>query len=778
VRAGRTRLATAALAVVALGSWPATARSRAEDAAARLAREVAAVEERIGAAERAATVPEEPREARAQRRFEDGARQYALGDWLHASLMLTDAVDEPSWASAADRPRANFLLADALRRNGLCGAARVRYAEILRRKDAPERAEAVSGALDCAVKEHRVDDVEWLLSEAGRTFRAGPPPQEVLYLAAKGAYQRHDLPLEERAARASAAFEKVGPPFQLQAWYFQGVLRIEQGNLHGSLEWFERCAKAKPDGERDVEVRELCVLALGRVHSQMGDPAAALGWYATMPWASPRFGEAMYETALAHVRAKQWEDALRMTSFIPELSPDSPLAPEATVLRGHLLLRLGRYAEATEAYNVVINTYAPVRDEIDAILTTRGDPVRYYDELIGRQGNAFDVSSVLPPIAVRWATTNREVAVALGLVRAIEGGRADLREAGDLADRLEALLKRGGGVDAFPTLQRAYAQAQAAGNAAARAEGAWIGEVSAAVERGLPPERRGEVARAREARAAVEARFDRLPRSAQDVEDRRVRLRGRVDEVGRSVYQLRDVIDGNLAAIAGVEDWLDKHRAELVSDAEGRQEFTDELRRHRAVIDGYRAELAALRQELAKVRDAAGGVEAMAEESRLRAEYLAAAERERSTAEAARGTILPEDRAVVDGLEGARARLAAVRERATALEGRVAAEAGRRADALRARVEAERKDLVAQTGALDEVQQGSRDLLGQIAVRSIADVRAQFYRLVLKADVGIVDVAWSRKRVRLEKIQTLAVQKDGEVEQLDREYRSLLREVE
>jgi tetratricopeptide (TPR) repeat protein len=777
VRSGRTRLATVALAAAALGSWPASARARAADPAARLEREVAEAEERIAAAERAATTPEEPREARAQRRFDDGARQYALGDWLHTALMLTEAVDEPSWASASDRPRATFLLADALRRHGLCGAARVRYAELLKRGDAPDRPAAVSGALECAVKEHRVDDVEWLLAEAGRTFRSEPPP-EVLYLAAKGAYQRRDLPPDERAARAIAAFDRVVPPFQLQAWYFQGVLRIEQGNLHGSLEWFERCAHAKPEGERDDDVRELCVLALGRVHSQMGNPGAALGWYATMPWSSPRFGEAMYETALAHVRAKQWDEALRMTSFIPELSPDSPLAPEATVLRGHLLLRLGRYAEATEAYNVVINTYAPVRDEIDAILSVREDPVRYFDELIGRQGNAFDVASVLPPIAVKWATTNREVSVALGLVRATEGARADLREAGDLADRLEVLLKRGGGVDAFPALQRAYAEAQAAGNAAARAEGDWIDAYASAVERGIPPERRGNVERSRQARAAVEARFDRLPRSAKDVEARLGRLRGRVDQVGKSVYRLRYVLDGNLAAIAGCEEWLDKHRAEIVSDAEGRQEFTDELRRHRAVIDGYEAELAALRQELAKVRDAAGGVEAMVEESRLRGEYLEAAELERSTAEAVRGPISPQDEAVVNGLERARARLAAVRERAKALEGRVTAEAARRAEALRARVETERRDLVAQAAELDRFQQGSRELLGQIAVRSIGEVRAQFYRLVLKADVGIVDVAWSRKRVRLEKIQTLAVQKDGEVEALDREYRSLLREVE
>lgn len=774
--ASRTRLAAAALAVATLGSWPAAAWPRAETPEARLEREIAAVEQRLAAAERAASAPEEPRAAHAQRRYEDGARQYALGDWLHAALMLTEAVDQPEWAGAPDRPRATFLLADALRRHGLCGAARVRYQAYLALPDPPDRAEAVSGALDCAVKERRQADVDRLLAEAARAFKADPPP-EVLYLGAKAAYQRSDLDPADRIARAAAAFERVGAPFQLQAWYFQGVLRIEAQDLHGSLQWFDRCARAEPTGGRDGELRELCILALGRVNAQMGDPAAAIGWYAAVPWDSPRFGEAMYETALAHVRAKQWDEALRMTSFIPELAPESPMAPEATILRGHLLLRVGRYSEATEAYNVVINTYAPVRDEIDAILAVREDPVRYFDELIGRQGSGFDVASVLPPVAVRWATTNKEVAVALDLVRAMDGARSDLREGRDLADRLDALLKRGGGLDAFPSLLRAYAQAHAVENAAARAEGAWVAAAAGAAERGLPVDRRAELARVRQARAAVEVRFDRLPRSPEDVEARLGRLHGRIDEVGRAAFRLSFVIRGNLAAIAGCEQWLERNRSEG-GDLEARQELADELRKHRAIIEGYEQELAAVRLDLAKVRDAAGGVDAMVEEGRLRAEYLDVVDREQSAAEAARAAVPAHDRPLLDGLPRARERLAASRARARALEAQVAAEASRRSAALQARVEAERGDLVAHGAALDEVQRDSRDLLGRIAVRSIGEVREAFYRLVLKADVGIVDVAWSRKRQRLERIQTLAVQKDAEVEQLDRDYRTLLREVD
>ena len=742
---GRTRIAAVALAAAALGPQVASA---AQDPLAQADRETAAAEARL-----------------------------LLGDWFHAAVLLTDAVDEPAWRGATDRATALFHLADALRQQGLCGAARVRYAEVLAVGGGDHRGEAVSGALDCAVKEGRQGDIDRLIAEAERTF-GGEPPAEVRYLAAKATFQRRDLPSAERIARARAAFDRVGPPFQLQAWYFQGVLEIQQENLHGSLQWFESCARAEPEDERQEEVRDLCLLALGRVKSQMGDSAEAISWYASVPWDSTRFTEALHEVAWAHVRAKQYEQALRIASFITDLAPESPLAPEATVLRGHLLLRLGRYAEATEAYNVVINSYAPVRDEIDAILSMQEDPVRYFNELIGRQGKGFDVSTVLPPVAVKWATSNEEVSAALGLVKAIDGARREVQEGRDLADRLDALLQRGGGLDAFPTLQRGYAQAQAVENAAAKAEARYVAALGAAAAKKLLPERRGDIERARAARQALERRFDALPLTPEQVEERLARMRGRLDDMEREGYGLKYVIEACTAFISGSDSWLEQHRSEVVADSDARQEFGDELRAHRTIVEGYEAELAAVRQEIAKARDATGGVDALAEEARVRAEYIEAVERERVAVEAMRGSLGPAEGALFDRVDRARERLAGMRSRAREVEMAVVADATRRSDELRAQVAEQKVALAGHGGTLDGVQAVSKDLLGQIAVRSIAEVRAQFYRLVLKADVGIVDVAWSRKRQRLDKIQQLAVQKDAEVDQLDREYRALLREVE
>jgi hypothetical protein len=65
-----------------------------------------------------------------------------------------------------------------------------------------------------------------------------------------------------------------------------------------------------------------------------------------------------------------------------------------------------------------------------------------------------------------------------------------------------------------------------------------------------------------------------------------------------------------------------------------------------------------------------------------------------------------------------------------------------------------------------------------MALQAFRAVSAKFHRLVLKADVGMVDVAWSRKRERDDTIQQVSRQKAMALEAMDRDYRPVLREVE
>lgn len=262
------------------------------------------------------------------------------------------------------------------------------------------------------------------------------------------------------------------------------------------------------------------------------------------------------------------------------------------------------------------------------------------------------------------------------------------------------------------------------------------------------------------------------------MEARLERMGRRLDEVDRAIFQLGYQADAGAAAIAGTEAWLEQHRAEIATDDTGRFEFAEDLRKQRAVVMGYRVELRELSREVAQARDAARGVEGLGGEGALRAAYREAAAQERAALAEAAPALPPAAQAEVARAEALAGRLAKAWERAEALKAQFAAAARTRAEALQARVAAERSGLADQQAALDGLAGDARDVIGRIAFRSFSAVRAQFYKLVLKADVGIVDVAWSRKRERLDRIQQLSQQKAAEMETLDRDFRLVLREVD
>jgi tetratricopeptide (TPR) repeat protein len=771
VNAPRHILALAALAaVIAPGIGAADWLGDAE-------REYRALEQRLERAEKDGATSGSAAITVAAQRLAAAEEQYALGDWMHASILLSGIVGEKETRDADFYPRAVFLLADSLRNRGSCRAAADLFAELLAMPVVPDRAAAAAGALDCALKLGRYMDFDALAREALKASSGSPTP-EVLYLAAKGAFFRRDVEHGERIRLALEAFSRVPPPYHVAARYFEGVLELQAKRPDDAFERFQECAGLPSVNPAQAEIREYCTLALGRIHASQGRYAEALERFRELPVESLHFDEAEYESAWALVKAGKLDQALRVAEVIADLAPDSMTAPQATILQGHLQLRLGRYSKALEAYNRVINTYAPVRDEIDAILTMHEDPARYFEELVSHRGKAFDVSALLPPLVLRWASRAGGVAGAINLAANIHDGRNALQEAEGIADRIEAALARGGAVDAFPALRNAWTASDAVETASVWLEAGLTDRVLELFGRTLAQDRRAELAAARERRRSLEVPLAALPRTIEESDARQARLRERMAGVEREASRFDYMVAGCSAAIDATELWVERYRAQLGGDAEARAEFADELRRHRAVVAAYDAEVKAIRQAIGEARDKVSGVALATGEAAVRERFLGALGEERKVLEAPRSGMEQEQREELERGEALIYRLAKLRDRAQAVKAVAARSAEAQAGALRARIGSERRELRSQASAIDGVVQEAKTFVGELAFRSFREVREQFYQLVLKADVGIVDVAWSRKRERLDKIQQLSQQKATELQQLDRDFKNLLREVD
>jgi len=141
-------VAALAFAAALLAPWPAAGATRLDE----VEREAAAVEDQLLVVERVHGRPDESLAARATRKFSEGETQFLLGDWMHAAVLLLDAVEQPEFRASADYPLALAYLGDSLRNQGACAGALQQYDLLLALGSTPSRGAAIAGSLDCRVK--------------------------------------------------------------------------------------------------------------------------------------------------------------------------------------------------------------------------------------------------------------------------------------------------------------------------------------------------------------------------------------------------------------------------------------------------------------------------------------------------------------------------------------------------------------------------------------------------------------------------------------------------
>ncbi len=743
--------------------------------------------------------PEPSMEEGLARRFNEAEIQYLLGDVTNASVLFYDLVADKRFKGSPNYAKALYFLSDSLYQQQNFLGAKVYLRELLSLRSEHYK-EALQRYVEIAGRLNEFTGIEDYISQA-RGLNGGQLAPEIAYVYGKWLFKRQDLSREERLRRADDVFEPlakdVNNPFRLQAQYFLGVALVQRGELDkakrkehwaAAVEQFKKITADHSTGERAVRVRELANLSLGRVLYELGgeegvEPAQrdaafneALDRYQEIPRESEHFVDSLYEIAWVQVRKGQFEKAKNATDILLLVAPDSTLAPEAQILQAHLLLKLQKYGEASETYNSVINTYAPVRDEIDALLSVRGkDPVAYFDNLLAKNERNLDVAALLPPVALKWATTQREVADAVRMVNDLEQGRRGVGEAEEVAMRiLKAIDERG--LETFPALQEGYTRADAVDTALSQIEQALVRIEGYLVQAQLSAEERAELDRLTQASAELKARMANLPTSEKEVEARRQRMQAKVDVIDKDAFKLGYEIQSMQAIVTAVEKWLDDTKGQRKDTPEEEKEFALRLRHEVEALSALQKELEGLRQLLVEERASADA--AISGESKLRSQLEDLLKKQHQLIATAESKLPADGLQVMGRAHDVRQKNDKLRERVAAAKKVLRDQVTRRGKQIRDTVTAEQALLQGYGSEVSNVSGNARNLVGRIAFDSFKRVRQQFYDLVLKADVGIVDVAFTRKQDKTTQIQKLSSQKDRELRALDEEFREVLKDVD
>jgi TolA-binding protein len=710
-------------------------------------------------------------------RFSDGEIQYLLNDYATASVLFYDLVANKDFQKSARYPDALFYLADSLYQQKNFLGARLYLRQLLGLRAGHYR-EALARYLEIAGRLNEFTGIDDYIKQA-RGLSGGELPPELTYVYGKWMFRRPDLPVQERVNRSRAVFQTLASdasgPFRIQASYFIGVGYVRVKQWDSAVAQFLAVTQSPATNDKEKAVKELAELSLGRVYFEMGKYDEAIDRYARISQSSDNFPDSLYEVAWSYVRKGELEKAKNATEVLLLVAEDSVLAPEATILQGTLQQKLQKYDEAIGIYSGVINKYSPVRDEIDALLTVNKDPVQYFDELLARNEKTLDVTKLLPPVALKWASTRQEVAEAVEITNALDASRKGIEESRTIADRiLRSLDERG--VESFPILQEGYTRADAVDTSITRAEAALTKIEELLVDERMGADQKQQLLELKKKAQNLKTRIDTLPTTSDQVKARKERIQATIDALDKQAFQLGIEMQSQTAQLTAIRKFVDDTRAQRKDKPDDEKAFLEKVTFEQRALEGMQVQLDELRSELLAERNNAD--KAVGGEGQLKLDYAQLLDQERALLGQARQGLGADAQKVLLRSDVVRADAAALRERVSRSKAIVRERVSLKAQKLREQVLFEQGVLEGYRTETAGVTGETRNLVGRIAFDSFKRVRQSFYDLVLKADVGVVDVSFQRKQDKTGQIQKLASQKDRELKQLDDEFKEVLKDVD
>ncbi len=683
-----------------------------------------------------------------------------------------------------------YLLGEAYFGSGQLLSARRAYAELL---DLGNQSpyDAYSGRslarlVDVALNTGRVDALAGIAQQAAR-ITARDPSGSFDYALGKLSFARGEL------SEARRLLSAVSPqsPYHHQAQYVLGTMLIKQAlaeagaggdaeaqarlvlpgaaqRFEPAISQFRHVTELPADSAVHREVIDQAWLAIGRLHYEAEAYLDAASAYIRIDRTSPVYYEMLFELAWVYVRVADYQRAERALEILSVAAPDTLDVADTALLRADLMLRSGRFDRALEAYREVRDRFDPARERVDAFLTATTDPAVYYDRLV-EEGLEASTSSKLPDVVLDWVREEARGERVFAVIDDVTHARDVLRRSRRLASKLNAVLAAPSRARAFPELKTSLERADGLINQ--------LAQVRRSIALGLEDADKsafmGELGTVRAERRQLMARVSNVPVTPADYlrrEEQGSRSWSQASQALQRVTLEADRLQAVINGLRSVLDEADKHG--VTRDPQSRARFVAEVEANERDLAVYRARIDAYRQDVETGRVQVGfGDRRFGEDDRVRRRFAELLDRELVLIEQTRPSedAFEYGRSVAPLLVEARTIERTLQERLAALQGTVATEAQQ----LQRLVDAESGQIDQYTQRLDALDQHARLLVGEVAMRSFANVRDHLKGIVLRADVGIVQQAWELREEQQTRLQGLQRQRAIEEQNLDDELREV-----
>lgn len=791
VRLAAVFAATLAIAATSPVGAQAAPRARDDDKAdlSALLERLRESQAAVVAAERAAAKDPKPSQSDLARRLVAGQLRLAQGDYEGAAVLFLDLVENHAGSRGA--PAARFHLGQSLAKLGMDAWAAESFSKVLadtRPGAARFRQRAVAQLFDLTIPRRdagfaekpglaAMPEVRARLAAVGAATKSEPPdgkigrddaerlvkwaqsfPARTRQAELRYAFGRY-LFMVGRNEEAKAELDALSPlsipmtrggegaQWRIRASYIAAAAALAEGELEEALDRFGRITKARPSAPRDRRIVELSWMAIGRIYHDEQETEDAVRAYRRIGRDSPFFVEAMYETAWTLLRAGQFEQATKALDLLLVYQPDSPLAPEVKQLRGKVRIQQRDYQGAEEEFLALRREFDRLARRVGRKLDAAGDATTWFASVIGEDMEHFSLDAILPVAAVKVARSLPRAVHGESLAQEVGVLDRDLTEVRSMLAQMEEAVQVEDKARLFTDLAAHLASLDNVDSDLVGAQDDLIDRL-AGQARGSGLEQMEN--KRRELKTQVDAPLGRKgSRVGIDVQ-KAMRLEQKAHTLDLQVQSMR-------AQLVAAERYYDETRSDQKID-------------HQAFLT-----------QAAEMRDSIAALEKDSKSLRDRITRARRSLRFSDPRVAARSKAMLAYRKHLDAMEKALVKVAkdpeavtmwrrtvALQTRADKARAALGRTAGSRLQGALAILVEERANLESYRTQLDDVGARTKSTVADTMAASYRDVVGELANLVMRSEVGLLDVAWGMKEAENEQVHKLEVDRDRDMRELDR----------
>ena len=703
-----------------------------------------------------------------ENRLADGRLLFLLGDYVRASVVFLDIVETSANHNSPSYRDARYYLGESLFLSQNLVAARSFFEEAAYDRRDTRRADSIRRLLEISFMTRQYDGVQELYSML-RADSTARNRSDIIYVSGKSLYFRGDFP------GAAAVFADVPPSAVefVQAQYFLGATYVRMEEWDRAIAAFQTAAEVAETSEHPdaAEIRALAQLAVGRVHYEIGESTLARDAYQAVSRTSEHYDRALYEMGWTYIVEERYRDGLQTLEILLLAVPDSRFAPSAQLLRGDLLIRMAQYSQALNIFDSTVERFSPLAEQLSMVIDVETTADQYFGALV----DTASASLMLPELARDWVEDNEDMHRALSLVSDLQLQNSEVRDSREIIEELETVLNSASRVDVFPELREGYGHALELHHRMLRLHVQLVDLEGDLVLGTAPGGSRSEYEALREQRRAVWRQLSAMPTTFDEMARQEAALESNLQGMEMEIFRLGYEVESQRAQLIALRMQVREEHAAGDRSTEGFQAANNQLDLFEEELEGLETYRDDLRRALHRERLSTGlGSVAAGNQEELRGELLTLVAREIDILGTFRGGVDGRTSGILSDLDRVRGRLAGLQQDLRAFFRDIDNVVDDQTRDIRRQLDVENALLQEYDRELREYGGRGEHLAGEIAFVNFIDVQNQFNGLILRADVGIIDVAWREKEDRTSRIESLFEERNEQLNILDSEFREVL----